>query len=77
MSQNVVSFFRYDYWLSLPSYTGNARQHLLRVIFTALAATFFEMVAMIFMVLFLSEISSSASSVTNQVGWIKAKISFF
>ena len=77
MSQNVVSFFRYDYWLSLLSYTGNARQHLLRVIFTALAATFFEMVAMIFMVLFLSEISSSASAVTNQVGWIKAKISFF
>ena len=77
MSQNIISFFRYGYWSRLLNYTGNGGQHLLKVIFTTLAATFFEMVAMIFMVLFLSELSSSASSVTKQVGWIKAKISFF
>jgi ATP-binding cassette, subfamily B, bacterial MsbA len=77
MSQNIFSFFQYGRWSRLLNYTGNGGQHLLKVTFTALATAFFEMVAMIFMVLFLSEISTSASSVTKQVEWIKAKISFF
>ena len=77
MFLSLSSLFRYGYWSRLLDYTGNGREHLVKVIFTSLAATFFEMVAMIFMVLFLSELSSSASSVTKNVEWIKTKVSFF
>lgn len=75
MSLNIISFFRYGYWHRLLNYTGNGKQHLFKVVSTTLATTFFEIVAVIFILLFLSEISSSEASVKKQIEWLKDKVS--